>query len=98
MLEHVEDPDEVQLAIREWKSLRRGEAEVDTCWRGFGSCQCRAADVAAGNDEVRTLALDRFGDRSPAASNVEHVAVNAGKVLEQVAQLDRKSTRLNSSH
>src|SRR3712207_6874635 len=46
------------------------------------------------------LRLDEFGPRAPHQLAVEarHEIVVEGLVTEEVARLDRKSTRLNSSH
>jgi hypothetical protein len=87
VLEHVEDPDEVDFAVSERQFLCFCGPEVDPFRRRLCDSKRRAAHVAADHLQVGSFALDRFGHRARTAPDVQHPAANGRELGQQVAQL-----------
>src|SRR5438034_10151637 len=87
VLQHIEDPDEIELAVPKRQSLRGRQPEIDALRGGACRRDRRMADVAPERLEVGALALDRFRDRSRPAADVQHAPVYGSQILQQVAQL-----------
>src|SRR5690606_29788625 len=82
---------------RSWRALEEAGSEVlaivDTPWLGIDAPEC----VAEHLDDLRACAVPR--EEAVERSGAEVLAAAAERVPEvDVVDLDRKSTRLNSSH
>src|SRR2546421_3416907 len=88
VLQDVEDPDEIELAVAKGKPLGGRKAEIDSVTRRTGRCDRGAAGIATEHVEVRSLALDRLGDGAGTTPDVQHFAVDRSEVVEQVTKLE----------
>ena len=88
VLQDVEDPDEIELAVAKGKPLRGRKAEIDSVTRRTGRRDRGAAGIATEHVEVRSLALDRLGDGAGTTPDVQHLAVDRSEVVEQVSKLE----------
>src|SRR4029077_8349179 len=88
MLEHIEDPHRIELAVGERKLLGFRGAEYTPLWRRLGNGKSRAAHIATGDIEVRPLALYRLGDRTGTAADVEDLPPNSLQVGKEVSELE----------
>ena len=88
MLEHVEYPDKVELAISKWKALGSGQLELNP-FRVRRRRQRKGgpAEIAADHVEVGPRPLHSLGDGARPAPDVQHPAVNRLEVRKQIAQL-----------
>jgi hypothetical protein len=75
VLEDIEYPNEIELAVREGEAVASRQAEVDSAGRGTGNRQRGPAQVAAEYSEIRPFPFHSFRDRPAAAPNIQHLAV-----------------------
>src|SRR5207248_10129976 len=87
VLEHVEDPDKIELAGGERRSFRGRDPEIDFFRPGAGRGDRAPAHVTAVDLEVRSGTLDSLCYLARPATDVEHAAAHGSEVLQQVAQL-----------